>query len=450
MIKPYYKIFIILFLFLTNCGSNQLQSSDKGSVSFKLQLSHPAAVSRAAAATSADICTDYGITNINARVVNSFNEVAASSDWSCSVHQGAIFNVPAGTDYVVRITGTITGGAKAWSGEKIGVRVTAGEVTEAGVITMDYIGNDNTLPYINSTTPANDAAGVPATSMISAKFSEKMAASSINDSAFIVKKNGVPVNGYTVYDSVIPMAIFLHSGRLDYSSIYTAAIAADVEDMAGNQMGSVYEWNFTTEDQPPPGTLTATPSGLIAASGNRQIKITWDAVPAASWYNIYWSSASGVTGDKRTKIPDITSNYYTHTGLSNGTTYFYLVTSGNNYGESAESVEIASVPGSNDTSPPTGSVTINNNADYTTSTVVELLLLSSSARGISQMCISNTNTCSSWEPYATTKSWTLTEGDGLKYVYAWFKDSTGISNVNPYFSTIILDTKLLLRPPSSL
>ena len=56
------------------------------------------------------------------------------------------------------------------------------------------------------------------------------------------------------------------------------------------------------------------------------------------------------------------------------------------------------------------------------------------------MCISNTTTCSSWEPYTTSKSWPLTTGDGLRFVYAWFKDSSGISNTSPYLAAITLDT----------
>ncbi|MEK6837896.1 MAG: fibronectin type III domain-containing protein, partial [Nanoarchaeota archaeon] len=56
------------------------------------------------------------------------------------------------------------------------------------------------------------------------------------------------------------------------------------------------------------------------------------------------------------------------------------------------------------------------------------------------MCISNTNSCSSWETYATSKAWTLTSGDGTKTVYVWFKDSVGNANTSPYSDLIILDT----------
>ena len=440
MRKPYFILYIILLIFLTACGSNQHVSSDTGSISFKLQLSRPTTTSRAAAATSADICTDYGIMTINANVANSSGAEVAAKDWPCSAHQGTIEDVPAGADYTIRITGTTTGGTTAWRGEKSGVGVTAGEATPAGAITMTYTGNDITPPVITSTAPLLDATSVPVTTMITATFSEKMAASSINTTNFTVKEGATPVSGSVVYGAGTLRSIFLPSGNLSYSTTYTATLTTDIEDMAGNKMESVYSWSFTTGDPPSPDTLPDAPAGLIAASGNSQITINWDAVLAATSYNIYWSATTGVTKITGTKIPDITSTSYTHIGLTNGTIYYYMVTSVNSYGESVESYEISSAPGSIDGNPPTGSVTINNNAIYTTSTAVTLSLSSSSTRGISQMCISNTTTCSSWEPYTTSKSWPLTTGDGLRFVYAWFKDSAGISNTSPYLTAITLDT----------
>ncbi len=437
-----YLLPVILLIFLTACGNNPNTSHDTGAISFKLQLSHPTTTSSAAAALPADICTDYGITTINVNVFNSSGATVAAGNWLCSAHEGIITDVPAGSNYTIRITGTATGGIVAWRGEKSGVGVTAGETTSAGAITMAYTGNDTTPPVITSTTPLIDATGVPVTNMITAIFSEKMAASSINNSTVTLSLNNgaTPVSGSVVYEANAQSFRFILplNNLLSYSTNYTATVSKDVEDMAGNNLGSDYSWTFTTED--PPTTLPSAPTGIVAASGNSQITITWDAAPAATSYNIYWSSTSGVTTATGTKISDISTTSYTHTGLTNGTTYYYSVTSTNSYGESVESYEISSAPGSSDATPPTGSITINNNAVYTTSTDITLSLSSSSTRGISQMCLSNTTTCSLWEPYTTSKSWTLTTGDGMRFVYAWFKDSAGTSNTTPYFASITLDT----------
>ena len=49
------------------------------------------------------------------------------------------------------------------------------------------------------------------------------------------------------------------------------------------------------------------------------------------------------------------------------------------------------------------------------------------------MRFSNDNsTWSSWEPYQTTKTWTLREGDGLKNVSVQFSDNAGLTSAYSY------------------
>ncbi len=93
-----------------------------------------------------------------------------------------------------------------------------------------------------------------------------------------------------------------------------------------------------------------------------------------------------------------------------------------------------------DNAPPTGSVRVANGAVYTRSESVTLSLSASDTSGVAEMCISNTNSCSVWEPYKSSKSWTLTSGNGTKMVYAWFKDKMGNSNTSPFSDSIVLDT----------
>lgn len=73
----------------------------------------------------------------------------------------------------------------------------------------------------------------------------------------------------------------------------------------------------TCASPPPQPQATATP-------GDRQASISWDAVNGVT-YNIYWSITSGVTIANGTKISNVTSPY-PHTGLTNGVTYYYIVT----------------------------------------------------------------------------------------------------------------------------
>ena len=432
-------LYIILLIFLTACGSNQHASPDTGSISFKLQLSRPTTTSRAAAATSADICTDYGIATINSSVLNSSGATVASGSWSCSTHQGTVTDVPTGANYTVKLEGVDSNDTVAWTGEKTDISITGGSTTDAGTITMTYVGSDITPPTITATNPSDGAANVPVTILITATFNEVMAISSINTVTFTVKNGTTPVNGSVTYDSNTKKAIFIPPGNLSYSTTYTATITAGVEDMAGNNMQAHHSWSFTTES--PPTSAPSVPTGVNATAGNGQVTITWDAVAGATSYNIYWSTTAGVIKANGTKISNVTSPYI-HSGRTNGTTYYYVVTAENDNGESSESAEVSAKPGVADTTPPTGSVIINNNAAYTNSTSVTLTLTATDASGVSQMCISNENTCSSssWETYTTSKSWILTTGDGSKTIYVWFKDGAGNANSSSYTDSITLDT----------
>ena len=100
-----------------------------------------------------------------------------------------------------------------------------------------------------------------------------------------------------------------------------------------------------------------------------------------------------------------------------------------------------------DTSPPFDlSITINDGATYTNSREVTLTLSASdTGYGVKDMCFSNDGSSwSAWEPYSTTKTWTLPSGDGTKYVYLRVRDYAG-NIAGPVYDTIILDT----TPPST-
>lgn len=90
---------------------------------------------------------------------------------------------------------------------------------------------------------------------------------------------------------------------------------------------------------------------------------------------------------------------------------------------------------------PSGTVKINGGAAATNSTAVTLTLAAGGgANPVAQMRFSNDgSTWSAWEAYKTTKSWTISSGDGEKTVYVQFRDNLQIES-SSYFDTIDLDT----------
>jgi hypothetical protein len=69
------------------------------------------------------------------------------------------------------------------------------------------------------------------------------------------------------------------------------------------------------------------------------ITLSWDIVPDATSYNLYWSHKSGVTKKNGNKINDVNPPYaYNH--AKKGVAYYFVVTAVNKFEESDESEEI--------------------------------------------------------------------------------------------------------------
>ncbi|MCX7143378.1 MAG: fibronectin type III domain-containing protein [Proteobacteria bacterium] len=100
------------------------------------------------------------------------------------------------------------------------------------------------------------------------------------------------------------------------------------------------EISATTSGTTPVPTIPAAPTGLSATGGTKQATISWTAITGASTYNLYWSTTNGVTTTNGTKISGVTSPAV-QTGLTDATTYFYIITAVNSAGESAASVQVA-------------------------------------------------------------------------------------------------------------
>jgi hypothetical protein len=91
-----------------------------------------------------------------------------------------------------------------------------------------------------------------------------------------------------------------------------------------------------------PPTCPSDNTDCITA-GWHQNELDWNAVSGATSYTIYWSTSTGVSSSS-TAITGITDDNYTHTGLDNGTTYYYKAATVNSAGTGSLSDESSATP----------------------------------------------------------------------------------------------------------
>ena len=98
------------------------------------------------------------------------------------------------------------------------------------------------------------------------------------------------------------------------------------------------------------GNPPSAPINLVAVAGSGKVTLSWQPVSGATGYTLYWSTTKGVTKSSGTAINSAGSPQ-SHGGLTNGTTYYYVVTAKNGFGESSESLEASAKPQSGVTVP---------------------------------------------------------------------------------------------------
>jgi thermitase len=92
---------------------------------------------------------------------------------------------------------------------------------------------------------------------------------------------------------------------------------------------------------PPPA-----PTNLTATAGNAQVTLSWTAAPTATSYNVKRSTTAG--GPYTTIATGVTTTNYVDNTVTNGTTYYYVVSGVNAAGEGPNSNEANATPQQSD------------------------------------------------------------------------------------------------------
>jgi fibronectin type 3 domain-containing protein len=149
------------------------------------------------------------------------------------------------------------------------------------------------------------------------------------------------LNGFKIRNATNPITIVdLEPGRAYYFVVTVmdkngeSVESREKTYIATDKIGQI-SFDDLFAEKPAPRIQTTN-----AAVAEGQVTLSWDDVPDAAAYNIYWRNAPGVTKQNGKKIPNA-KNPYTVKGLERGKTYYFVVTAVKGSMESKESEEAA-------------------------------------------------------------------------------------------------------------
>jgi hypothetical protein len=123
--------------------------------------------------------------------------------------------------------------------------------------------DDGAAPTVSSSSPADDASGVPLNTRISVSFSEAMDPLSLTTSTFVVNEGSTSVAGTVSAGAGGTTAIFTPTNNLAGNTVFTGKITARAKTPAGKALAAEHTWRFTTgatADTTPPVVNATNPS----------------------------------------------------------------------------------------------------------------------------------------------------------------------------------------------
>jgi len=215
-------------------------------------------------------------------------------------------------------------------------------------LSLTITGTSGSLSHTTSTTlmvalaPPTSLSATPASGQVSLSWTAPVGAS-----GYQIKRSTVSGGPYATVGCSSGTS-FVDAGLSNGTTyFYVVSATYSGSPVAGGASADSSEVSAT----PQGATAPQPPTGLGATPGNAQVSLSWTASSGATTYNV---KRATVTGGPYTTVGSPVGTSFTNTGLTNGTTYFYVVTAVNASGESGNSAEVSATPQAVAPAPPTG------------------------------------------------------------------------------------------------
>ena len=166
---------------------------------------------------------------------------------------------------------------------------------------------------------------------------------------------GSPITGYHVYDSTSQ-----GGENTSGTPACTGGAAATTCTVNGLGNGTTYYFVVTAlnaagqsvasnEESATPVTVPSAPGRLTARAGDAKVTLSWSAPTSdggsvITGYDIYVGTSTGGESVTPVNSSPVTATHYTAGGLTNGVTYYFMVTAINSVGSSTPSREESATP----------------------------------------------------------------------------------------------------------
>jgi len=191
-------------------------------------------------------------------------------------------------------------------------------------------GADLTAPVILARSPLPNATNVPASSVVTVRFSEQMNEATFLTSTFSLKEHGsgTPVSAAFTYDSLTFTATLTPSSSLSAGVMYDVLVTTGVKDAGGNGLAADESWSFTITPPPPPGAFSRIAPSNAATGVATNPTLSWNASQYASGYQYCLETSQAACNWINTGGTSVSVS-----SLAYATTYYWQVKAVNITGE---------------------------------------------------------------------------------------------------------------------